>query len=94
MPYSEDTASVEAEGVMERELLAADIEGVESVRAVGAVLEQVFFGLGEFLAALVLAETVAPAHDPGGLDGQDEVIVVLAVEHRHEPLFAGKTLVD
>ena len=82
------------EGIAVRELFTADVEGVESVGAVGAVLQQVFFGLSEFLAALVLAEAVAPAHDSRRLDGQDEVIVVLAVEHRHEPLFAGKTLVD
>lgn len=32
--------------------LAADVESVEGIGAVGAVLEQVFFGLGEFLAPL------------------------------------------
>jgi len=91
---SQHTAGVNTEGVAVRELLAADVEGVESVRAVGAVLQQVFLGLSEFLAALVLAETVAAAHHACRLDGENEVIIVLAVEHRHEPLFAGKALVD
>ncbi|MDD6228595.1 MAG: hypothetical protein PUA94_06175 [Bacteroidales bacterium] len=35
--------------VVEREFFAADVEGIESVGAVGAVFEQVFFGLGDFL---------------------------------------------
>ena len=47
------------------------IEGVESVCAVGAVLEQVFLGLGEFLPTLVLAEAVSAAADPCGLQGED-----------------------
>jgi hypothetical protein len=32
------------------ELFAADVEGVESVGAGGAVFEEVFLGFGEFLA--------------------------------------------
>ena len=88
------SAGRNAEGIAVRKFLTADVEGVESVRAVRAVLEQVFFILGEFLAALVLAEAVAAAHYSSRLDGEDEIIIVLAVEHRHEPLFAGKALVD
>ena len=82
------------EGIAVRKLFAADVERVKSIRSIGAVLQQVFFGLGEFLAALIFAEPVAAPDYSCRLDGQDEVIVVLAVEHRHEPLFAGKTLVD
>ena len=48
-----------------------DVEGIESVCAVGAVLEQVFLGLGEFLPTLVLAEAVSAAADPCGLQGED-----------------------
>lgn len=44
---------------MIRELLAADVEGIESVGAVGAVFEEVFFGLDKFLAGLVFVEAVA-----------------------------------
>lgn len=47
---------------MERELFAADVEGIEGV---GAVFEQVFLGLGEFFAGLILAEAVAPVGDTG-----------------------------
>lgn len=44
---------------MDGEFLAADVEGVECVGAVGVVFEEVFFRFGEFLARLVLAEAVA-----------------------------------
>lgn len=47
------------------EFLCTDVEGIESVGAVGAVFEQVFFGLGKFFAGLVFADAVAPATDPG-----------------------------
>lgn len=36
--------------ISDRELLATDIEGVESVGASGAVFEEVFLGFGELLA--------------------------------------------
>ena len=49
----------------------ADVEGIESVCAVGAVLEQVFLGLGKFLPTLVLAEAVSASADPCGLQGED-----------------------
>ena len=92
--FLQHAAGVEAEGVSIGELLAADVEGVESISAIGAVLQQIFLGLSEFLASLVLAKAVAAAHDSCRLDGEDQVIIVLAVEHRHEPLFTGKALVD
>ena len=38
----------EGEAVVERELFATDVEGIERVGAVGAVFEQVFFGLRKF----------------------------------------------
>ena len=40
------------------ELLAADIEGVEGICAVGAVFDEVFFRFGLLLHGLVLAEAV------------------------------------
>ena len=40
------------------ELLAADIEGVEGIGAVGAVFEEVFLGFGLFLHGFVLAELI------------------------------------
>ena len=53
------------------ELCTPDVEGIESVCAVGAVLEQVFLGLGEFLPTLVLAEAISATADPSGLQGED-----------------------
>ena len=69
---------------MEREFLAADVESIESVGAVGAVFEEVFFGLGKFFAAFVFAEAVAAAAHAGCLNGEDKVVVILAVEERHK----------
>ena len=72
------------------ELLAADIEGVEGIGAVGTVFEKVFFGLRLLLHRLVLTEAVATTLHSCGLDGEDKVIVVLAVEVRHQSLLTGK----
>ena len=72
----------------------SDVESIESVGAVGAVFEEVFFALGKFLSAFVLAEAVAAAAHAGCLNGEDKVVVILSVEERHKALLAGKTLVD
>ena len=53
------------------ELLATDVESIEGIGAVGAVFEQVLLGLGEFFTAFVLAEAVATASDPSGLDSEN-----------------------
>ena len=76
------------------ELLAADIERVEGIGAVGTVFEKVFFGLRLLLHGLVLAEAVTSTLHSCGLDGEDKVIVVLTVEVRHQALLPGKTLID
>lgn len=44
--------------------------------------------------AHVFSEAVAPTLHPSGLDGEDKVVVVLAVEVRHEVLLVGEALVD
>ena len=75
-------------------LLAADIEGVEGIGAVGTMFEKVFFGLRLLFHGLVFAEAVAPTLHSCGLDCEDKVIVVLAVEVRHQALLPGKALVD
>ena len=80
--------------ISDREFLATDIEGVESVGAVGAVFVEVFFTLCELFARLVLAEAVAPSAHSCRLDGKDKVGVVGAVEEWHEALFANEALVD
>lgn len=69
---------------MVREFLGTDVEGIESVGAFGAVFEQVFFELGEFFAGFVFAEAVASATDPCRLYGENQVLVVGAVEERHK----------
>ena len=79
---------------MVRKFLAADVEGIESVGAVGAVFEQVFLGFGELFAGLVLTEAVAATADTGGLDGEDKVFIVRAVEERHQALLPGEGIVD
>ena len=58
------------------------------------MFEEVFFRLGKFLAAFVLAKTVAAAAHAGCLNGEDKVVVILSVEERHKALLAGKALVD
>ena len=50
---------------MVREFLGTDVEGIESIGAVGTVLEQVFLGLRKFFAGLVFAEAVAATADTG-----------------------------
>ena len=56
------------------ELLAADIEGVEGIGAVGTVFEKVFFGF-RLLHGLVLVEAVASSLHSCGLDSEDKVII-------------------
>ena len=79
---------------MERKLFAADVEGIESIGAVGAVFEEVFFGFGELFAGLVFAEAVASAAETSRLDGEYQVLVVGAVEERHQALLTCEALVD
>ena len=92
--FSQNAGNIHAESVSIWKFLAADIERIESVGAVGAVFEEVFFTLGKFFAAFVLSETVAAAAHAGCLNGEDKVIVILSVEERHKALLPGKTLVD
>ena len=79
---------------MKWKFFATDVECIEGICSVGAVFEEVFFTLGKFLAAFVLAKTVAAAAHAGCLNGEDKVVVILSVEERHKALLAGKTLVD
>ena len=62
---SNDPRGGERKGVVVWEFFASDIEGIESVGAVGAVFEQVFLGFGELFAGLILAEAVATVGDTG-----------------------------
>jgi hypothetical protein len=55
---------------MLREFLAPDVEGVESIGAVGAMLEEVLLRLWILFRRLVLSEPVAATFDAGRLNGQ------------------------
>ena len=77
---------------MDGEFFGTDVESIESVGAVGAVFEEVFFRFGKFFAAFVLAETVATAAHAGCLNGEDKVVVILSVEERHKALLAGQKI--
>ena len=92
--YSQNARNIHAESISVWEFFASNIKSIKRICAVGAVFEEVFFTLGKFLAAFVLAETVAAAAYAGCLNGEDKVIVILSVEERHKALLAGKTLVD
>ena len=63
--FSQNARNIHAESVSIRKFLAADVECIESVGAVGAVFEEVFFRFGKFLAAFVFAEAVAAAAHAG-----------------------------
>ena len=50
---------------MLREFFTADIQCIESIRAIGTMLQQVLFGFRLLLHRLVLMEAVASAFDTG-----------------------------
>lgn len=75
------------------ELSAADREGIESVRAIGAVLQEVFFRFGEFLSAFILSEAVPATRNTCRLKGKYQVFIVLPVDERHEFAATGKGFV-
>ena len=79
---------------MKWKFFATDVECIEGICSVGAVFEQVFLGLGKFLAGLVFAEAVAATADARGLYGEYQVLVVRAVEERHQALLTCEALVD
>ena len=76
------------------ELLTADIQRIESIRAVRTVFQQVLFRLRLLLHRLVLMEAISPPLYPSRLDGQYQIIIILTVEERHQALLARKALVD
>ena len=68
---SNNARYIDRESVTIWKFFAADVESIESVCAVGAVFEEVFFTLGKFFAAFVFSETVAAAAYAGCLNGED-----------------------
>ena len=76
------------------EQLTAYVKCVKSIRAIGTVFQKVFLTLGEFLARLVLSKAIAPGLDTGGLDSQEESLVVLTVDIWSEVVASGESVVD
>ena len=70
------------------EFLAPNIQRVKSIRAIGAVLQQVLLRFRILLCRLILSETVATTFHASRLHRKNKVIIVLAIEIRHEPLLA------
>ena len=77
-----------------RELFTTDIEGVESEGSVGSVFQKILLRFGQFLAGLVLTETESASGDACGLDGKEEIVVILPIEERHEVLQPLEAIVD
>ena len=85
------------------ELLTPDIQGVKSIRSVGAVFEKILLRLGvlegssdqgrALLVVLVLAETKPATIHLRRLNCKNQVVIVLTVEHRHEALLSSKATV-
>ena len=69
-PFLHHPADGEDEHIVLRELLAPYVEGVEGIRTVGTMLEQVFLRFGQLLARLVLVEAVATSRHTGRLNGE------------------------
>lgn len=80
--------------IMLRKLLTPNIQRIKSISAIGAMLQQVLLRFGIFLCGLVLAKAVSSAFHASRLHRKNKVIIVLAIEIRHEPLLASEALVD
>ena len=81
-----------SDDILDREFLATDIDGIESVGADGAVFEEVFLGFGELLACLVLAEAVATSAHSCRLDDKNKAGIVATAEKRHKALLSSEAL--
>jgi len=79
---------------MLRKLFTPNIQRIKSIRAIGAVLQQILLRFRILLSRLILSETVSSTFYASRLHCKNKVIIILAVEVRHEPLLPGKSLVD
>ena len=73
---------------MLRKLLTPNIQRVKSIRAIGAVLQQILLRFWILLCRLVLSETVSSTFHTSRLHRKNKVIIVLAIEIRHQALLA------
>ena len=79
---------------MLRELFAPNIQRIKSIRAIGTMLQKVLLRFRIFLCGLVFAEAISSTFHASRLHRKNKVIIVLAIEIRHEPLLASKSLID
>ena len=79
-----NSADNDGRKVILRELGTADVESIESVRAICAVLQEVFLRFRQFLSSLVFAETVPATRNACRLECQDKIFIVLPVDERHQ----------
>ena len=70
------------------ELLTPNIQRIESISAIGAMLQQVLLRFGIFLCGLVFAKAVSSTFHTCTLYGKNKVIIILAVEVWHQALLA------
>ena len=68
---------------MLRKLLTLNIQRVKSIRAIGAVLQQILLRFRILLCRLVFAETVSTAFHTSRLHRKNQVIIIWAVEVNH-----------
>ena len=79
---------------MLRKLFTPNIQRIKSIRAIGAVLQQVLLRFRILLCGLVFTETVSSTFHASRLHRKNKIIIVLAVEIGHQALLASKSLVD
>ena len=63
---------------------------IEGIRAIGAILQLILFSLRQLLTTLILAAVI----DTSGLNRDQQVFVILHIEHRHEPGMTGKHAIN
>ena len=68
---------------MLRKLLTPNIQRIESIRAIGAVLQQVLLRFRILLCRLVFAKTVSTTLHTSRLHRKNKVIIILSVEVNH-----------
>ena len=73
---------------MLRKLITLNIQRVKSICAIGTMLQQVLLLFGIFLCGLVFAKAISSTFHPCTLYGKNKIIVVLAIEIRHQALLA------
>ena len=80
--------------IMLRKLLTPNIQRIESIRAIGAVLQQILLRFRILLCRLILSETIATTFHASRLHCKNKVIIILSVKVRHELLLPGTPLVN